>query len=255
MSPSELAADARILWRMLRGQPRSGSHAECLEGFYAPQATRYDAFRARLLHGRADLIAALDLPAGARVVELGCGTGSNLVYLGNGRRKLADFASIQLVDLCPALLGQARQRVTGLTNVEVIEADATTWQPQQPVDCVYLSYALSMMPDWRGVLANAWSMLAPGGQLGIVDFHLPITGNRVGNRVGNQIGNLFWKTWFAHDGVHLSAEHLPALQTLGRQSMLQERRAAVPYLPLLQAPYYLSISHKPRPPCTPATTA
>ena len=48
MRPAELAADARILWRMLCGQPRAGSHAERLQGFYAPQATRYDAFRARV---------------------------------------------------------------------------------------------------------------------------------------------------------------------------------------------------------------
>jgi S-adenosylmethionine-diacylgycerolhomoserine-N-methlytransferase len=235
MSPADLASDARVLWRMLRGQPRGGSHAERLEGFYAPQAERYDAFRERLLHGRDTLIDALEIPAGARVVELGCGTGRNLLAI-NQTKPLAALASIQLVDLCPALLAVARQRAQGLANVEVIEADATRWQPAEPVERVFLSYALTMMPDWRAVLANAYAMLAPGGRLGLVDFHLPEHASRLGNR--------FWQAWFAHDGVHLSGEHLRALQALFIPARVQECRAGVPYLPGLRAPYYLFVGVK-----------
>ncbi|MDP2833116.1 MAG: class I SAM-dependent methyltransferase [Pseudomonadota bacterium] len=236
MSPLDLAADTRVLWRLLRGQPRLGSHAERLEGFYAPQAARYDTFRARLLHGRDDLIAALEIPAGASVVELGCGTGSNLAAIDRAR-PLESLAGVHLVDLCPALLALARQRAHGLGNITVVEADATTWQPAQPVDRVFLSYALTMMPNWRAVLVNAWAMLAPGGRLGVVDFHLPGNGSRLGNR--------FWRRWFAHDGVHLTDQHLRALQSLFIAPYVRERRAPVPYLPGLRAPYYLFVGVKP----------
>jgi len=235
MSLPDFAADAGILLRMLRGLPRAGSHAERLEGFYAPQAERYDAFRTRLLHGRDALIEALEIPAAARVVELGCGTGRNLAAIEKVR-PVATLSSIQLVDLCPALLAVARQRVLGMDNVEIIEADATLWRPAAPVDRVYLSYALTMMPDWRAVLANAYAMLAPGGRLGLVDFHLPERGGRLGNR--------FWRTWFAHDGVALSGEHLRTLQTTFPHSITRECRAAVPYLPGLRAPYYLFVGVK-----------
>ena len=245
MFPADLAADARILWRLLRGQPLAGSHAERLEGFYAPQAGRYDAFRARLLHGRADLIEALEIPAGARVVELGCGTGSNLELLDQAR-PLGTLACVQLVDLCPPLLALTRQRANGLGNVEVIEADATGWQPIQAVDRVFLSYALTMMPDWRSVLVNAYAMLAPGGRLGVVDFHLPARGSRLGNR--------FWQRWFAHDGVHLTDQHLCALQSLFIGPLVQERHAPVPYLPGLRAPYYLFVGVKPKNTCIRAGT-
>jgi len=236
MFPAELAADARILCRLLRGQPRAASHAERLDGFYAPQAERYDAFRAGLLHGRAELIAALETPAGARVVELGCGTGSNLELLDRAR-PLETLAGVHLVDLCPPLLALARQRAQGHANVAVVEADATDWQPPQAVDRVFLSYALTMMPDWRNVLINAYAMLAPGGRLGVVDFHLPAAGNSLGNRL--------WQRWFAHDGVHLSDQHLRALQSLFIDPYVRERRAAVPYLPGLRAPYYLFVGVKP----------
>lgn len=239
MSRSELAADARILWRLLRGQPAGRTHAERLEGFYAAQAARYDNFRARLLHGRGELMTALAIPAGARVVELGAGTGSNLEALDRTCR-IASLASVQLVDLCPSLLSVAWQRARRHANVEVIAADATTWQPCQPVDRVILSYSLTMMPDWRVVLDNAYAMLAPGGRLGVVDFYLPGSASRLANH--------FWLRWFRHDGVHLSADHLPALRARLVETHRAERRAAIPYLPGLRVPYYSFVGAK----CTPA---
>jgi S-adenosylmethionine-diacylgycerolhomoserine-N-methlytransferase len=235
MAAADLAADARILWRLLRGQPKTGSHAERLQAFYAPQADRYDAFRARLLHGRQALIERLELQPGARVVELGCGTGSSLQRIGE---RATQFASFDMVDLCPALLDVARQRAAGFERIRVIEADATIWQPDQPVDFVFMSYALTMIPDWSRVIANAEAMLAPGGRIGVVDFHLP--------EDGNWLGNQLWRTWFGHDGVHLSGEHLPMLKRLFAERSCTERRAPVPYLPGFRAPYYLFIGERQR---------
>jgi S-adenosylmethionine-diacylgycerolhomoserine-N-methlytransferase len=233
MSPAELAADARVLWRLARGRSRHGDHAERLEDFYAPQALRYDAFRERLLQGRTELLERLEIGAGMHVVELGCGTGSSLERPG---WRAESCASIQLVDLCPALLALARRRAQACRNVAVIEADAACWRPAAAVDRVFLSYALTMMPDWRCVITNAVAMLKPGGRLGVVDFHLPSS--------GSALGNAFWRRWFAHDGVNLSAEHLPELQWHLAATWAVGRRAPVPYLPGLQAPYYLFVGQR-----------
>lgn len=233
MPAADFAADARVLWRLLRGQPTAGNHAERLQAFYAPQADRYDAFRARLLHGRQALIDRLNLQPGARVVELGCGTGSSVMRIG---ARAGEFAHFDMVDLCPALIEVARQRVARFQNIRVIEADATTWQPDQPVDCVLLSYALTMIPDWWQVIANVDAMLVPGGRIGVVDFYLPPSGNRWGNAL--------WRKWFGHDGVHLSEEHLPMLKRLFAEQSCLEARAPVPYLPGLQAPYYLFVGKR-----------
>jgi len=35
---------------------------------------------------------------------------------------------------------------------------------------VFMSYTLSMIPDWQGAIAAAANALAPGGSLRIVDF-------------------------------------------------------------------------------------
>jgi len=230
----DLAADARVLWRLLRGQPKQGSHAERLQAFYAPQAERYDAFRARLLHGREEMLEQLAIPPAARIVELGCGTGSSLEILGERMQKIAHFDQI---DLCPALLTMARRRAAGLPQVHVHEADATYWQPELPADCVFISYALTMIPDWRAVIANACEMLVPGGRIGVVDFHLPEDGNR--------LANALWQKWFAHDGVHLSADHLTLLRQTFPHHQFARQRAAVPYLPGLLAPYYWFVGTRP----------
>ncbi|HEY6898959.1 MAG TPA: class I SAM-dependent methyltransferase [Rhodocyclaceae bacterium] len=233
MFAPELRADARVLWHMLRGQPRGGDHAQNLASFYGPQAEHYDAFRERLLHGRRELIQALMPPPRGHVVELGAGTGANLMYFGD---QLARLGRVDLVDLCSPLLAVAQRRAARLGNVRVIEADACRYDPGKAVDCVYFSYALTMIPDWRGAIDNAIAMLRPGGRLGVVDFHLPADGG---------LGNGFWRRWFAHDGVHLSAEHLAYLQQRLPAQVTHQRRGAVPYLPGLRVPYYLFLAWKP----------
>jgi len=228
-----MLADVPILWQMLRGQPRHGDRRQRLEAFYAPQAERYDAFRARLLQGRGEMLRMLAPPPLAHVVELGCGTGANLSHLAD---RLDQLIRLDLVDLCPALLAKARQRVAAYRNVEVIEADACSFEPDGAVDCVYFSYALTMIPDWRRALDNALAMLRPGGRLGVVDFYLPPQGG---------LANHLWRHWFAHDGVYLSASHLPELCERLPDHVQRQRRAPVPYLPGLRVPYYLFVGNKP----------
>jgi S-adenosylmethionine-diacylgycerolhomoserine-N-methlytransferase len=241
MSPPELLADSRVLWRMVRGLPRTGSAAERLQAFYAPQADRYDAFRRRLLHGREELIRRLPAAAGDVVVELGCGTGENLERFGG---RLAGLRRLTLVDLCPALLEQARARACRLSNVEVVEADVTRYQPPEPVDCVYLSYALTMVEDWRATIANAVAMVRPGGTLGVVDFYVSSAQPAPGGRRHPAWERWLWRRWFAHDGVRLDPGHMGQLATAMPDCQLIEGRGRLPYLPGLAAPYYLFIGRK-----------
>lgn len=226
---------------MLRGLPRSGSAAQRLQAFYAPQAGHYDAFRRRLLHGREDLIRLLPAAPGDTVVELGCGTGENLERLG---ARLGGLRRLALVDLCPALLEQARTRAARYANVEVIEADITRYQPREPVDCVYLSYALTMVEDWRAVIANAVAMLRPGGTLGVVDFYVSGAKPQPGRAHHAPWQRWLWRRWFAHDGVRLDPRHMAQLAAALPDCRILERRAAIPYLPGLTAPYYLFIGRK-----------
>jgi S-adenosylmethionine-diacylgycerolhomoserine-N-methlytransferase len=226
-----ISAEVRILWQMLRGASRAGDHAQRMERFYAPQAQGYDAFRERLLHGRRELIERLPATAGSRVIELGGGTGRNLEFFG---ARLAALASMEVVDLCPALLAVARRRWGDRCNVRLVLADAAEYRPAERADCVYLSYVLTMVPDWRRAVDNAVAMLAPGGILGVVDFHVP----------DGKLASRFWRSWFGHDGVWLSAEHLPHLRSRLDEVMCEQRRGPLPYVPGLRAPYYLFVGRR-----------
>jgi S-adenosylmethionine-diacylgycerolhomoserine-N-methlytransferase len=242
MSPRELLADSRVLWQMLRGQPRTGSAAERLQAFYAPQANRYDAFRERLLRGRDELIERLPAPAGGVVVELGGGTGANMERFGGRLNSLKRYV---VVDLCTALLDQARLRARSRPNVEIVEADVTRYRPAEGVDCVYFSYALTMIDDWRAAIANALAMLKPGGTLGVVDFYVSGAKPRAGFVHHPAWERWFWRRWFSHDGVRLSPDHLDALVAALPDSQRLERRAAVPYLLGMSVPFYLFTGRKP----------
>ncbi len=229
-------AEVRTLWQLFRGMPAGASHAGRLEAFYAPQAGHYDGFRERLLPGRRELLVWLAPSPGERIVELGAGTGRNPAFLGP---QVADLGELTLVDLCPSLLAQARQRWAHAGNVHVVEADACTWQPPAPVDAVYFSYALSMIPDWHAAMANAVAMLRPGGRLAVVDFTLLPQQSALAKH--------FWRRWFGHDGVHLNEEHGARLRELLPRHELREYRTPIPYLPGLTVPCYQFLGIKPAP--------
>jgi S-adenosylmethionine-diacylgycerolhomoserine-N-methlytransferase len=247
-----LAADARILLSLIRGLPRRASHADALAGFYGPQAQHYDDFREQLLRGREDLIRALPIGPGARVVELGGGTGRNLEFFGT---RLATFNAVELVDLCQPLLDVAATRGagsgiapgmgSGMSNVTLIHEDAASYQPAAPVDCVYLSYALTMMPRWAAVVDSAAAMLRPGGTIGVVDFYVSPSQPLAGRARHGWLTRTLWPAWFRHDGVRLSADHLTYLEQRFETCQLSECRARVPYLPLVTVPYYVFIGRKP----------
>lgn len=237
-----LLADARITFRMIRGMPRKGAQQDRLEGFYGGQADSYDAFRERLLHGREELVTALraQLKPGARIAEIGCGTGRNLERFA---ADLAGYEKVFAVDLCRPLLAKASERVAskGWTNVEVVEADATTWKPDRPLDAVFFSYSLSMIPTWRAVLAQATANLKPGGFIAVVDFTVPSAHPAPPQRRRSWFTRTFWPRWFAHDGVRLTPDLVPELVKVVEPVQFSDLDGRVPWMLGLAAPYVICV--------------
>ena len=141
---------------------------------YRRQRHIYDGTRRYYLLGRDRLISGLQPSAGARVLEIGCGTGRNLVL---GARLYPDvrFFGIDVSTemLTSAISAVSRRHLTG--QIRVAHGDATAFDPEAlfgipSFDHVIISYSLSMIPDWHRVLQTAASRLKPGGCLHIVDF-------------------------------------------------------------------------------------
>lgn len=203
------------------------------------------ASRATAPAGRERLMQALDreLRSGARLVDLGCGSGSNLSYL---RHRLFDLSRVDLVDPCPPLLAEAALHWAAYPNVVVSQGDAARFSPSRPVDAVCFSYALSMIEDWRGAIDNALAMLEPGGILAVLDYGLAkSTSDAPGNDAPIIAGArpTAWPEWFAADGIHPDPAQLETLQAkLDAIPMARER---APWRPA-GLPYYLFLGRKRR---------
>lgn len=239
-----LISDLRILYHLTLRPVRGQDHAARMENFYSGQAAEYDSFRRRLLQGRQELWNAIHTPAKATWVDLGGGTGSNLEYFG---ARLQQLERLYVVDLSRSLLEVAKQRVQqqGWSNVETIEADATTYQPSQgPVDVVTFSYSLTMIPDWFSAIENALNMLKPGGQIGVVDFYVSRKYPPDGLKKHGWFTRSFWPVWFAGDNVFPSADHVPYLHRHFDPIHFEEHRARIPYVPLARMPYYTFVGRK-----------
>jgi S-adenosylmethionine-diacylgycerolhomoserine-N-methlytransferase len=141
---------------------------------YRRQRHIYDGTRRYYLLGRDQLIAGLNPEAGASVLEIGCGTGRNLVLAARQHPQARFFG----IDVSTEMLTSAISAVSrrGLGNrIRVAHGDATAFNPEAlfkvaAFDHVMISYSLSMIPDWRRVLQTAASRIKPGGQLHVVDF-------------------------------------------------------------------------------------
>jgi S-adenosylmethionine-diacylgycerolhomoserine-N-methlytransferase len=228
--------DLPVLWRMLRGKPRLASAADSLDAFYRPQAQAYDRFRERLLAGRRDLMQALPLTPGARVLDIGAGTGGHWSYVAD---KVPVLGRLELVDLCQPLLDIARDRFRDQPSVTITQCDAEQFASDQRFDVVLFSYSLSMMPGWRRALETARRHLAPGGLTAVIDFYtLPAVAPQ-GAAALSRWNRQFWPKWFRHDGVFLDPDVLATLMRSAKTEQLRQELSRIPYLGGLRAPWFI----------------
>ena len=141
---------------------------------YRHQRYIYDFTRKYYLLGRDRLIAEIDARDGARVLEIGCGTGRNLIVAARKYPGAQCFGIDVSTEMLTSAIGAISR--AGLTaRIRIAHGDATRFDPDSlfgiaRFDRIFISYSLSMIPQWRGVLDTAVSLLAPDGELRIVDF-------------------------------------------------------------------------------------
>ena len=149
-------------------------HAELMDGVYRGQRHIYDLTRKYYLLGRDRLIDELTPPVGGNVLEIGCGTGRNLIAAA----RCWPGAHFHGIDISEEMLKSARTAIAraGLARrVTVARGDATRFDPNalfrvNSFDRIFQSYTLSMIPDWQGAIREATRHLSTYGSLHIVDF-------------------------------------------------------------------------------------
>jgi ubiquinone/menaquinone biosynthesis C-methylase UbiE len=112
----------------------------------------------------------LALPAGANVLDVGCGTGASALPAAQA---VGPKGFVTGVDLSARLLDRARLKAAsqGLSNVEFRLADMTSLDyPDGEFDAVISVFSIFFVPDMEGLIRRLWRMVRPGGKLAVTTW-------------------------------------------------------------------------------------
>jgi SAM-dependent methyltransferase len=112
-------------------------------------------------------VAQARLQPGERVLDVCCGAGSSAIPAA---RAVGPGGHVDAVDLAEQLLEQGRGNANGLTQLDFVHADATTW-PHKDYDVVQCAYGIFFLPDMDADADRLVSLLKPGGRFVVTTWH------------------------------------------------------------------------------------
>jgi SAM-dependent methyltransferase len=118
-----------------------------------------------------DVVTALGLAEGQKVVDLGAGSGYFALRFA---RHVGGAGKVFAIDISPDMIAELRARASaaGLTNLVPVLArpDDPLLDPNS-VDLIFVCDTWHHIPQRPAYLTTLARALAPGGRLAIVDFH------------------------------------------------------------------------------------
>jgi phosphatidylethanolamine/phosphatidyl-N-methylethanolamine N-methyltransferase len=161
---------------LANGATRSSPHQSKI---YADFSHFYDKIFERIFFPRiARVLASLKIQPGARVLELGVGTGLSL-------SAYPPHCSVMGIDLAQDMLDQAAEKIAdnGWRNITLQQMDAQNLEfPSNSFDYVMAFHVVSVVPDAQRLMAEARRVCRPGGKLVIINHfrsERPLIGNIV----------------------------------------------------------------------------
>ena len=109
------------------------------------------------------------LDPGERVLDLGCGAGTDSLVAA---QMVGEQGHVTGIDMTPAMLAKARAAAAemGVTNVDFVECEAEQLPfPDESFDVVISNGVIDLIPDKDAVFAELHRVLAPGGRMQIAD--------------------------------------------------------------------------------------
>ena len=109
------------------------------------------------------------LDRGERVLDLGCGAGTDTLVAA---QMVGLEGRVVGIDMTSEMLAKARAATAelGATNVELLEAEAERLPfPDASFDVVISNGVIDLIPDKDAVFAEIYRVLAPGGRIQVAD--------------------------------------------------------------------------------------
>jgi phosphatidylethanolamine/phosphatidyl-N-methylethanolamine N-methyltransferase len=144
---------------------------------YAEFAPFYDRVFGKMFYSRIErVIEDLEIPAGAKVLEVGAGTGTSFPAYPT-------HCNVTGVDLAPDMLARARQKIedNGWSHLRVIEMNALELEfPDNSFDYVMAFHVVTVVPDPVRMISEAKRVCKPSGKIVIVNHFtsdVPVLGS------------------------------------------------------------------------------
>jgi phosphatidylethanolamine/phosphatidyl-N-methylethanolamine N-methyltransferase len=139
------------------------AHESKLYGEFAPL---YDKVFGKIFYNRLEyVIENLGIPPGAKVLEVGAGTGTSFPAYPS-------HCEITGVDLAPDMLARARQKIeeNHWSHLTVVEMNALDLKfPDNTFDYVMAFHVVTVVPDPVRMIEEAKRVCKPGGRIVIVN--------------------------------------------------------------------------------------
>jgi phosphatidylethanolamine/phosphatidyl-N-methylethanolamine N-methyltransferase len=133
---------------------------------YSDFAPLYDKVFGKIFYTRLErVIENLEIPAGARVLEIGAGTGTSFPAYPT-------HCEVTGIDLAPDMLARARQKIreNGWSHLKVMEMNALDLEfGENTFDYVMAFHVVTVVPDPIRMIEEAKRVCKPGGKIVIVN--------------------------------------------------------------------------------------
>jgi arsenite methyltransferase len=123
-----------------------------------------------------------ELEPGERVLDLGCGAGTDSLVAA---QMVAPGGRVTGIDMTPEMLARARSAAAemGQENVEFVEGDAEELSfPDRSFDVVISNGVIDLIPDKDAVFSEIFRVLEPGGRIQIADVTIQNPVSEAGRR-------------------------------------------------------------------------
>lgn len=133
---------------------------------YSDFAPLYDKVFGKIFYSRLErVIEDLEIPRGAKVLEVGAGTGTSFPAYPS-------HCEVTGIDLAPDMLARARRKIreNGWVHLKVIEMNALDLEfPEDTFDYVMAFHVVTVVPDPVRMIEEAKRVCKPGGRIVIVN--------------------------------------------------------------------------------------